>query len=64
MMLLYITIIWFVGVLVARWQLKYWFKDRIMLSGDYDELMFFSVLSWAIYPIYFFEWLIDKIKDK
>lgn len=63
-MTIYIILIWFIGVIVARWQLGYWFRDRILFAIDYDVLMFFSILSWAIYPIYLFEWLMNKLKDR
>lgn len=63
MTILLVFVIWFLGVLVAREQLRYWFRDRVLTPEEYDELMFFSVLSWGIYPVYLLEWIANKLKE-
>ena len=57
-----ITIIWLIGIAVAWFQIKYWYRHYALeYPYDYVILAFLSMLSWLIYPIYVFNWLHDKI---
>lgn len=59
-----ILIIYLIGVLVARWQLGYWFKNHILIEEDEDYIAILSALSWAIYPAYLVEYLMEHLKIK
>ena len=56
--------IYILGVLAARLQLQYWFRDRILLEEDYRTLAILSALSWAIYPAYLIENILEYLNIK
>ena len=56
--------IYIIGVLVARWQLWYWFKSYILIKEDADYITILSALSWAIYPAYLIGYLLEHLKIK
>ena len=59
-----LLIIYLIGVLVARWQLQYWFKNHILLEEDEDYIVILSALSWLIYPAYLIEYLMEHLNIK
>lgn len=59
-----VLIIYLIGVLVARWQLQYWFKNHILLEEDEDYIAILSALSWLIYPAYLIEYLMEHLNIK
>ena len=59
-----ILVIYLVGMLVARWQLQYWFKNHILIEEDEDYITILSALSWLIYPAYLIEYLMEHLKIK
>ena len=59
-----ILITYLIGMLVARWQLQYWFKNRILIEEDEDYIVILSALSWLIYPAYLIEYLLEHLKIK
>ena len=59
-----ILIIYLVGMLIARWQLQYWFKNHILIEEDEDYITILSALSWLIYPAYLIEYLMEHLKIK
>lgn len=59
-----ILIIYLVGVLVARWQLGYWFKNHILIEEDEDYITILSALSWLIYPACLIEYLMKHLNIK
>ena len=59
-----ILIIYLIGVLAARWQLQYWFRNHILIEEDEDYITMLSALSWLIYPAYLIEYLMEHLKTK
>ena len=59
-----IVMIYLLGVLVARVQLQYWFRERLLLDEDYQTLAILSALSWAIYPAYLIEYVLERLNIK
>lgn len=57
-------IVYIAGVLVARLQLQYWFRERLILDEDYQAIMVLSALSWAIYPAYLIEYVLERLNIK
>lgn len=58
-------IIWYIGVIVAWHQVRYWFKDcEFKFPMDYAVLAVISLLSWGVYVIYFIEWIRKRINIK
>lgn len=51
-------------MLVARWQLQYWFRNHILLEEDEDYITILSALSWAIYPAYLIKYLLERLNIK
>ena len=51
-------------MLVARWQLQYWFKNHILIEEDEDYITILSALSWLIYPAYLIEYLMKHLNIK
>ena len=62
-MMIYI-ILYVIGILVARVQLHYWMKDRILLDEDYKTIAVLSALSWTIYPAYIINTVIDSLNTR
>ena len=62
--MLLIGLIYLIGVLVARIQLRFWLKDQILLKEDHQTVVMLSALSWAIYPAYLIEKTIDNLNTK
>lgn len=58
-----ILAIYIVGVLIAFQQIKHWNGDEITSLDEYQVLFILSMLSWLIYPIYLFAWLISKARE-
>lgn len=57
-------VIWLVGAVVAWFQIKHWNKgNKMNFPRDYYVLLVFSLLSWAIYPIYAIERIYNKINN-
>ena len=59
-----LIIIYIIGVLVARCQLQYWFKNHILLEEDEDYITILSALSWTIYPAYLLAYLLKRLNIK
>lgn len=49
------------GVVVAWIQLQYWFREEEMTEDVAADLVILSLLSWAIYLVYYIE---NKRHDK
>jgi len=58
-----ILAIYIVGILVAFQQIKHWNENEITSLDEYQVLFILSMLSWLIYPIYVFAWLISKVRE-
>ena len=58
------VVIYIIGILVARIQLQFWMKDRILLDEDYQTVVVLSALSWAIYPAYLINKILDDLNAK
>ncbi len=62
--LIFTIMIWLTGAIVAWFQIKYWNRDQKLVPSDYVILTMLSTLSWAIYPIWLFEWISQHINNK
>lgn len=51
-------------MLVARWQLQYWFRNHILIEENGDYITMLSALSWLVYPVYLIEYLMEHLKTK
>jgi hypothetical protein len=59
-----ILIIYLIGVLVARWQIEYWFTGYSLNEEKDDYITMLSFLSWLIYPVYLIEYIVECLKKK
>lgn len=59
-----LILVYIIGVLVARLQLQYWLKDRLLLDEDYQLVMILSALSWGIYPAYIINFIVEYLSIK
>lgn len=57
--------IWMIGIAAAYLQILYWNRDcPLDYPRDYLKIGVLSLLSWLVYPISAFEWLVEHIKIK
>lgn len=61
---MYMFVFWFIGVITAWFQIKYWNRQYTFTYQDYIALSVISLLSWGIYVIMFVEWIKNHLNIK
>ena len=59
-----IMAIYISGIWAAYFQLHHWNGEDIDTDKEYQTLFMLSMLSWMIYPIYGFVWLVHKTSEE
>ena len=58
------VLVYFIGILIARWQLQYWFKDVLVDDEAHDMISVLSLLSWFVYPAYVWDYMVERLNNK